>query len=128
MNKIQSDKFIHDLLRHGFLFNCENTEARLIQERRSLVKLKMKKDYLSRYNLAIRYMYIYFLGKGYDLQSDKVHVVFREFCLKFIGLNDIKANKIIRQRHDYKYNRIIPDFGSAESLDFVLKLLQAYLD
>lgn len=68
----------------------------------------MRNDYLSKYNLAIRYMFIWFLNQGYDIYQDKVHPTFSVFIQQHIGIDKYLAEKIVRARHQMKYRGIIP--------------------
>jgi len=104
MNEPSVAYIITQLEKKGIIFPCLEISLRQQQEIKSLRLLEKREDYLSRYNLAIRYMILLLLDKGFDIVSNKVHSVFREFCCSIPGITNTKASKIIKARHNNKYN------------------------
>lgn len=83
-------------------------DTRIREEKRSISRLVKRNDFLSRYNLAIRYMFIWFLKKGYDIRQDIVHPCLRLLLEQKMGLHYKVVKDIVITRNSVKYNRKKP--------------------
>jgi hypothetical protein len=104
-------------------FKVKNINYRIHQEQLSLKRLVNKKDFLSRYNIAIRYMYLRVLLCNYDINSNKVHTAFLLYCSQELGREEISLKNIIKARHELKYYAKQPQNLVMQELDeLVLQL------
>jgi hypothetical protein len=110
-----------------FFRNLGNTSVRLNQECQSLQRLMGRRDYLSKYNMAIRYMYIHLLENHYDINDKQVHAAFFLYCTDFLGFNIVEIKKIIKSRHDLKYTGRLPELIEINTLDQVATRLKQNL-
>ncbi len=110
MNKPSLQRTIHYLNRLEMIYPCRNIPQREKQEKRSLQLLSQKDDYLSKYNRSIRHIFLIMLENGFDIYPDCVHPVFREICIRNVGISTQETNKIIKYRHRKKYyDSNVPD-------------------
>lgn len=115
-----NNDYLEDLYANNLIVIPRNLFHRKKQELAALEKLKCKQDFLSRYNVAIRYLFLYFLDKGYDIPNSKVHFVFKLFCIEILKTDKIEVNQIITCRHRMKYKNILPSLIVMENLDNVI--------
>ena len=90
-------------LQEGIIKECPNSHFRVNEENKSLQKLRQRKGFLVEYDIAIRYMHLYLLKNGYDLNFVSVHKVFKRFLQDFNQLTHYESNEIISARHMLKY-------------------------
>ena len=115
-----NNDYLEDLYANNLIVIPKNLFQRKKQELAALEKLKFKQDFLSRYNVAIRYLFLCFLDKGYDIPNSKVHFVFKLFCIEILKKNKIKVYQIINCRHRMKYKNVLPSLIVMENLDNVI--------
>lgn len=94
--------------------------TRIEEEQISAMRLASKRNFKSRYDLAIRGMLIPFLKYGYDVAEGKIHTAFRQYLTKVGGLSNDDAGHIIRSRHDFKYSGKNPDELATYLLEKIL--------
>ncbi|MFM9057091.1 MAG: hypothetical protein ACKOQY_10480 [Bacteroidota bacterium] len=92
-----------DPVKNPYLFIPANLQTRIAAELSEKNRLMRKRGYLSRYNYAIRLMFLDYLDKGMDVRQDKIHPAFRHFIAETLGYGYPKANSIIQARHRLKY-------------------------
>ncbi len=115
-----NNDFLADLYASNMIIIPRSIFLRKKQELTALEKLKFKNDFFSKYNLAIRHLFLFFLDNGYDIPNPKVHFIFRIFCLEVLKKNKIEVNKIIAGRHKMKYKNIEPTLIVLEKLSNVI--------
>jgi hypothetical protein len=104
MNK-ECKYFFQELSVKGFIIPCHDVRARINQEQRSLARCKNRKGYLAEYDISVRYAFLYFLGKGYDIHPQRVHVVFRRILEELVRLDYASAKLVVDSRHTFKYHQ-----------------------
>lgn len=105
----QTSEFIIDKIRYSdFIIKANNPNRRIMEEKKSLFILKRKDDFLSLYNLTIRYMFLIILKHGYDIKQSKVHLALKVFLSVYLSIDEKTISDIISARHALKYNKSIP--------------------
>lgn len=94
------------------------------QELYSLERIKKNKNYLMDYNMAIRYMFLYFLDHGYDIPNNKVHLVFKLFSPRISKIPVIDIVSIIDARHKMKYSNLEPKREIKQKLSVLLSIMR----
>lgn len=116
MNK----EFFNDLYSNNLIVIPKNLFKRKKQELSALEKLKGKDNYLSKYNLAVRHLFLFFLDNGYDIPNPKVHFIFRQFCREVLKMDSFETHQIIASRHNMKYKSIEPSQMVMKNLENVI--------
>jgi hypothetical protein len=119
MNKKIKDVFISN----GYIYYSKDVEKRISDERLSLKKLICKSDYLTRYNMAVRYLFLDILAEGYDIHTKKVHPAIETYCVHQLQWPRGKIRKIIKARHLLKYYKVQPDISIDDNLNELLKMM-----
>ena len=112
-----NNDFFADLYEANLIVIPRNLTHRKKQELAALEKLKYKDDFLSRYNVALRHLFLKFLERGFDIPNPKVHLIFKIFCTEVININKCEINQIINSRHSMKYKNIEPSYTVIENLE-----------
>lgn len=97
------NSIINEFTCSGLIFKSPRPEHRMRIERNALKKLSVRNDYLSEYNMALRYVFLFFLEHGYDIQDNMVHSVFKTYCIRVLNFRATMITDIIRLRHNLKY-------------------------
>jgi hypothetical protein len=100
---MNSELSLSYFLSSELIFKINRPTHRMDTEKRSMQKLMKSDDFLSQYNLAIRYVFLTFLERGYDVRPNKVHLCFREYCIQVLELEKEKVLSIVKARHERKY-------------------------
>jgi hypothetical protein len=116
---MNSHTVLNQLCQSKCLFKLSSFENRLRQENYSLDKLQHKCDYLSLYNIAIRYLFMHLLKQGYDIHPSRVHYVFKEY----LYLN-YSIEEIVKTRNNLKYKKIKPSAQVINNLYFIIDQLR----
>ena len=109
----------------NFILTAFDSRNRQKQEMISLLKLQKKNDFLSKYNVAIRLLFLYYLRRGFDIQNERVHTVFKWFCVNELQIESYKIQAIINARHNLKYNYITPSNSVEENLEEIIRKIKA---
>ena len=125
---MNSDKIINKWLKEGYIIKCNSLAKRKKDEMKSLVDLKKRSGFLVDYNIAIRYMHLYFLGYGCDLNICSVHLALRKFLSELKYLSSEEIHDIILYRHKLKYDNFEVPLPVKENLIRTLVKLSLNLD
>jgi hypothetical protein len=111
---------------NGLIFSARNPNARIRQEKFALSRIIYKRDYLSRYNIALRHMFIHVLGFGYDIPDKSVHRFFRDYSINILCIDPVAINGIIDARHHLKYGKRLPREIIYQELSGIINMIQPY--
>lgn len=125
---MNSDKMINKWLKEGYVIKCNSLANRKKDEIKSLGVLKKRTGFLVDYNIAIRYMHLYFLGYGCDLNIRSVHLALHKFLSELKYLSSEEIHDIILYRHKLKYDNYEVPIPVKENLKRVLLELSVNLD
>lgn len=118
---MNSHTVLNQLCQSKCLFKLSSFENRLRQENYSLDKLQNKCDYLSLYNIAIRYLFMHLLKQGYDIHPSRVHYVFKEYLHFNYSIEKEYLEEIVKTRNNLKYKNIKP---SNQKLDMIINIVE----
>jgi hypothetical protein len=118
--------FLNYSRENGLIFPVRNPNTRIRQEQFALSRVISKHDYLSRYNIALRHMFIHILGLGFDISGKSVHRFFREYCINILCIDPFAINGIIDARHRLKYNNQLPGKSINQQLSGIICIIQSY--
>lgn len=121
---MNSHTVINHLCQSKCLFKLSSFENRFRQENYSLDKLQHKCDYLSLYNIAIRYLFMHLLKQGYDIHQSRVHYVFKEYLYFNNSIEKEFLEEIVKTRNNLKYKNIKPSARVINNLYFIIDQLQ----
>jgi hypothetical protein len=112
MNNDSISRAITELMKAGYLVEVTNPASRILREIYNMRRLIQKGDFLSIYNLAIRYMFIRILQNGYDIRPEKVHPALRIFLKFSLSMDTNDISEIIKARNELKYHGIRPSIAA----------------
>lgn len=115
---------LSELNGNQLFINSTNPNERLRLEIRSAATLQHKTDYLSKYNYAIRLMYIHYLKQGIDIKGNVVHKALQQHLVQNHDIQEELVMLLIKSRHNLKYNGVKPDNNIFEQLMRIIELLQ----
>lgn len=118
---MNSHTVLNQLCQSKCLFKLNSFENRIRQENYSLDKLQHKCDYLSLYNIAIRYLFMHLLKQGYDIHQSRVHYVFKEYLFLNYSIEKELLDEIVKTRNNLKYKNIKP---SNQKLDMIINIVE----
>lgn len=121
---MNSHTVLNQLCQSKCLFKLSSFENRLRQENYSLDKLQHKCDYLSLYNIAIRYLFMHLLKQGYDIHPSRVHYVFKEYLYLNYSIEKEYLEEIVKTRNNLKYKNIKPSTRVINNLYFIIDQLR----
>ena len=107
-NEFVESEILTLFISRGFIFAIDNQFERIKAEEQSILRLFKQYDYLDRYNLAIRHVFLWFLKKGFDIKHNSVHPCFKLFLQIKLGLHFDDAKSVIDTRNRLKYSGIKP--------------------
>jgi hypothetical protein len=103
---------ITELMKAGYLVSVNDQASRIHDEMHNVRRLKQKGDFLSIYNLVIRYMFIRLLQNGHDIHPDKVHPALKIFLKIILSMETNDISVIIKTRNGLKYQGIRPSMAA----------------
>jgi len=125
---MNNSKILYRWLTEGFIIKSTRLDIRISEECKSLTVLKNRFGFLADYDCALRYMYLYLLFNGYDLNIKSVHFAFRKFLNDFKVLSTEEINEIILGRHKLKYDRKEVPLKVKENLNKGIEMFIFYVE